>query len=88
MIADIEDVYAALGRKTLELEQIHAEYDRLLALLAGVLAGEIAPERVRVDLVGRCWALDVSTDDMPLSASAKVGAGHINGVAHTDAKRD
>lgn len=53
-------LYASLGRKQAELEQLHTEYDRLLALLAAVLSGEIAPARVHVDLERRCW--DVQPD--------------------------
>mgnify|MGYP001560454885 FL=1 len=49
--------YAALGRKQLELEQLHAEYDRLLTLLAAVVGGEIETWRVRVDRQARQWAL-------------------------------
>ena len=78
-MADIESAYAALGRKTLELEQMHAEYDRLLALLDGVLTGEIAPQRVRVDLEGRSWVLDAIPDattyDAAMNGSSKTNAG-------------
>ena len=86
-MTDTDMVYAALGRKTLELEHLHAEYDRLLALLAGVLAGEIAPQRVRVDLEGRQWALDASTgaitDDAALSGPAQA----LNGSVKTNAEK-
>lgn len=54
---DAERVYATLGRKTLELEQLNAEYDRLLAVLAMVVTGEMPVQRVRVDLEGRCWEI-------------------------------
>ena len=87
-MADTDMVYAALGRRTLELEQMHAEYDRLLALLAGVLTGEIAPQRVRVDLQARQWVLDATGDDVPLSANVPVGPGQGNGYVNTDATKD
>ena len=83
-MVDVESAYAALGRKTLELEQMHAEYDRLLALLAGVLTGEIAPQCVRVDLRGRCWALEATPDDMSLTASTPVRPGQVNGYVNTE----
>lgn len=81
---DMERLYAALGRKALELEHLHAEYDRLLALLAGVLTGEIAPQRVRVDLEGRRWALEATAADTSLSTNIPVGLGHANGYVNTD----
>ena len=71
--------YAALGRKQLELEQLHAEYDRLLTLLAAVVGGEIETWRVRIDRQARCWevvpalsqdsvATGVRTDDESVDA--------------------
>ena len=86
-MSDTDMVYAALGRKTLELEQMHAEYDRLLALLAGVLTGEIAPQRVRVDLKGRCWALDASTDAVTYDAALSGSVQALNGSVKTNAEK-
>ena len=54
---DAERVYATLGRKTLELEQLNTEYDRLLTVLAMVVTGEMPAQRVRVDIEGRCWEI-------------------------------
>ena len=47
-----------VGRKQIELESLHDEYDRLLAVLSGVLFREIASWRVSVDLTARTWKVD------------------------------
>ena len=46
-----------LGEKTLELNNLHVEYTRLLLLLADVVSGKTAPDRVQVDLERRAWSL-------------------------------
>lgn len=53
----MEDAYAALGRKQLELENLNAEYDRVLLLLSQVVSGQTAKEAVTIDLTGRKWTL-------------------------------
>ena len=52
-----EILYAALGRKQFDLEQLHGEYDRLLRLLGEIVTGQIDATRVHVDLDRRQWGL-------------------------------
>lgn len=51
------DLHAIIGRKQVELEAMHDEYNHLLAVLAEVAAGTIAPSQVTVDRTARTWAL-------------------------------
>ena len=53
-----EQALAALGRKQLELDNLNANYNHLLALVQWLATGEVAPERVHVDLATRTWKLD------------------------------
>ena len=50
-----KEFYEALGRKQFALDAMHVEYDKLLSLLAKVVAGEVTPNTVVVDLAGRSW---------------------------------
>lgn len=52
-----EGLYAAIGRKQVELDLMHQQYNSLLAVLDQVCSGAIAPQRVSVDLKGRSWAV-------------------------------
>ena len=52
-----EMMFAAIGRKQTELDDLNANYDQLLSVLAQVALGEIIPDRVSVDLVARTWAV-------------------------------
>ena len=54
-----------VGRKQIELENLHDEYDRLLAVLSAVLFREIDPKRVSVDLTGRTWKVDPLLETTP-----------------------
>ncbi len=51
----MDGLYAAIGRRQVELEQMHAEYDRLLCVLSQVSTGEIGKEQLEVDLTARTW---------------------------------
>lgn len=53
-----EALYATIGRKQEELDNLNSEYDRLLSLLSGVLSGDIDMESVSVNLELRSWAID------------------------------
>lgn len=57
-----ETLHEMLGRKQFDLENLSAEYDRLLAVLGQVVSGEIAPERVSVDLTARNWKVEPKAD--------------------------
>ena len=57
-------LYEALGRKQALIESQNLEYGRLLELLANVVSGNIAPERVTVDLVARTWKF-VAPEEVP-----------------------
>lgn len=48
-------LYETIGRKQAELDALHGEYDRLLALLGQVLDGRVPTDAVRVDLHQRRW---------------------------------
>ncbi len=50
-----EKLQAALGRKQLQLEEQDIAYTRVLNVLAGVLSGEIEPNRVLVNRTDRTW---------------------------------
>lgn len=43
-----------IGRQHDEMQQ---SYDALLSLLARVQTGEVQPEQIRVDLLGRSWRI-------------------------------
>ena len=51
------NVYESLGHFAIDLINLNGEYDRLLALLCQVISGEVAHERVSVNLVTRTWAV-------------------------------
>lgn len=53
----MEEVYASLGRKQIELDALNVQYDNLLAVFAKVGNGEIDAKRVSVDLAARSWHL-------------------------------
>ena len=55
--------FEILGRKTAELDNLNAEYDRLLDLLFNVVHGKIDPKRVTVDLAKRTWAFCAPIED-------------------------
>lgn len=50
-------MYAAIGRKQTELDNLNIEYDRLLSLLKQVLSGEIDACRVTVNTSSRSWEM-------------------------------
>lgn len=50
-------LYEMLGRRSAELEDLRAEYARLLLLLGQVCSGDVAPYRVQVDLAQQAWNL-------------------------------
>ena len=60
-----EESFAALGRKQLELDTLHAEYDKLLGVFASVAAGIIDPKMVAVDLTARTWKVDPLPETTP-----------------------
>lgn len=50
-------IYENLGRKQTELDNLTAEYARLLGVLACVVSGEIAHDRVTVDYPAQTWSV-------------------------------
>ncbi len=52
---NVEQLYAALGRKQEALDKLNAEYDSLLAALSDVIHGNVASSRITVDLNARSW---------------------------------
>ena len=50
-------LFEKVGRLGVENDSLRLEYSRLLLLLGQVLAGEVAPERVTIDLAGQTWTL-------------------------------
>ena len=54
-----QECFAAIGRKQTDLDQLNSNYDQLLFVLAQVASGQIAPERVSVDIAARTWAVSV-----------------------------
>ncbi len=53
----MDELYAAIGRKQLDLDALHREYDALLGVLAEVASGAIALSRVAVDRSARTWTV-------------------------------
>lgn len=51
-----EQLYAIIGRKAVESEQMTIQYDNLLTVLTKVLSGEYKHEDVTVDMATRSWA--------------------------------
>ena len=51
-------MYAVIGRKQTELDNLNVEYDRLLFILAQVLSGQLAADKVTVDIPGRRWTVE------------------------------
>ena len=54
------EMFAAIGRKQTELDNLHVEYNRLLSVLGSIAAGDVSADRVRVDLVARTWAVEMT----------------------------
>lgn len=52
-----EELYAVIGRKQVDLDAMHVEYNKLLSLLSSVVSGDVNKERVTVDLKARTWVL-------------------------------
>lgn len=50
-----DNLYEVIGRKQAELETMHAEYNKLLSVLHGVVTGVLKAENVTVNLEGRSW---------------------------------
>ena len=61
----MDELYASLGRKTVELENLNKQYDTLLLLLGKVVSGEIDKANVTVNLEGRSWALNQPQAEQP-----------------------
>ncbi|MFA5921168.1 MAG: hypothetical protein WC856_07735 [Methylococcaceae bacterium] len=57
-----EALYATIGRKQEELDNLNVEYDRLLSVLSGVVYGDIDVNLVAVDLKARSWSIDKIDD--------------------------
>lgn len=51
------EMFSAIGKKQVELDNLNAEYDRLLAVLAQVALTQISIDRVTVDLAARTWTV-------------------------------
>lgn len=75
---DDRQLYELLGRKQAELEELHGEYDRLLAVLADVVSGDIAPARVCVDRQARRWEV-LPVMDAIVSVAPLVN-GHVQSI--------
>lgn len=54
---ELELAYAALGRKQCVIESQDAAYGNLLAILAGVISGEISRDRLLLNMTARTWHL-------------------------------
>ena len=52
-----EDLYAAIGRKQVEIDAMRREYAALLNILGEVASGAIAPSRVTVNRDSQTWAV-------------------------------
>jgi len=53
----MDHLYTIIGRKQVELDALHAEYNNLLAVLGEVATGAIEPSRVRVNRGARTWTV-------------------------------
>jgi len=53
------EMYALVGRKQTEFDNLNIEYNRLLSVLHEVALGQIQPSRLSVDLQARSWAVSV-----------------------------
>jgi len=53
----MNELYEALGRKQLQLEQQDAAYSQILRLVAEIVCGKIDRTRVLVNLTDRTWAV-------------------------------
>lgn len=51
----MDALFIKIGQQQFALDKLNAEYDSLLSVLSKVASGEIANDRVVVDLEGRCW---------------------------------
>lgn len=50
--------FETIGRKQVALENLQAEYDRLLALAGSLVSGEIDRAHVTIDQANRSWRYD------------------------------
>lgn len=50
-------MFAAVGRKQVELDKLNVEYTNLLAALDRVVKGEVHPSTVKVDMAARSWQI-------------------------------
>lgn len=67
--------FEALGRKQLALDNLNAEYDKLLLLVQELITGATKPDQVEVDLAGRSWkktAIDASNKEFNDEAGIKM----------------
>lgn len=53
-----DELNAIIGRKQVELDTLNVEYNRVLAVLGHVVSGEVARDRVSVDLAARSWKVE------------------------------
>ena len=68
-------MYEKIGRLQSALEEENARYNQTLGLFAGVLSGDIAPERVMIDLTNRIWTCAALGQSPPMPAT-------VNGIPH------
>lgn len=53
----MDALFIKIGQQQFALDKLNAEYDSLLSVLSKVASGEIANDRVVVDLAGRSWSV-------------------------------
>jgi len=68
-VDETEKLYAALGRRTVQHDDLDRQYTKLLNVLAAVISGAIAPSRVLVNMTDRSWAIAPPGDRPGLPAT-------------------
>ena len=53
------ELFAVIGRKQMDFDNLNVEYDRLLSLLDQVISGQIQAQSVTVDIAARKWTIAV-----------------------------
>lgn len=53
----MNELYTKIGQQQVALDNLNAQYDSLLLVFSKVAAGEIANDRVAVDLAARSWSI-------------------------------
>jgi hypothetical protein len=59
----VDELYAQLGRKQSQIENLHQEYMNLLQLVTRIQSGEVDP--ATIEITGDAWAIKINEMSEP-----------------------